>query len=61
MLLFDNLTRKTIQHTDMSKHKNVSLVQGGHPGPVLVGAALKGAQIVVHAVAIAEIDIPDPA
>ena len=28
ILLFDNLTRNTLQHTSLSQHKNVKLVQG---------------------------------
>ncbi len=56
IVLFDNLARNTIQHTDLGQHKNVSLVQGDILDPASISAAFKGADIVVHAAAIAGID-----
>ena len=54
--LFDNLTRNTIQHTGGELHPNVSLIQGDILDPAAVQKALTGADIVVHAAAIAGID-----
>jgi len=54
--LFDNLTRNTIQHTRGELHPNVSLTQGDIRDPTAVQMALAGADIVVHAAAIAGID-----
>ena len=54
--LFDNLTRNTIQHTDLAKHPNISLIQGDILDPVSILNAIKGSDIVVHAAAIAGID-----
>ncbi len=54
--LFDNLARNTIQHTGGAQHPNVSLVQGDILDPAAVKSAFTGADIVVHAAAIAGID-----
>lgn len=54
--LFDNLARNTIQHTGGGKHPNVSLVQGDILDPAAIKGAVTGADIVVHAAAIAGID-----
>lgn len=54
--LFDNLARNTIQHTGGAKHPNVSLVQGDILDPSAVKRVVTGADIVVHAAAIAGID-----
>lgn len=56
IVLFDNLARNTIQHTDLGKHPNISLVQGDILDPGCIGRAIEGADIVVHAAAIAGID-----
>lgn len=54
--LFDNLVRNTIQHTGVADHPNVTLVRGDILDPVAVRSAIEGADIVVHAAAIAGID-----
>lgn len=54
--LFDNLARNTIQHTGGAKHPNVSLVQGDILDPAAVKRVITGADVVVHAAAIAGID-----
>jgi UDP-glucose 4-epimerase len=54
--LFDNLARNTIQHTGGALHPNVSLVQGDILDPAAVKQVFTGADIVVHAAAIAGID-----
>jgi UDP-glucose 4-epimerase len=54
--LFDNLARNTIQHTGGAQHPNVSLVQGDILDPAAVKRVFTGADIVVHAAAIAGID-----
>lgn len=54
--LFDNLARNTIQHTGGAQHPNVSLVQGDILDPAAVKRVVAGADIVVHAAAIAGID-----
>lgn len=54
--LFDNLARNTIQHTDLGKHPNISLIQGDILDPASIASAIKGADMVVHAAAIAGID-----
>ncbi|NIM39990.1 MAG: NAD-dependent epimerase/dehydratase family protein [Hydrogenophaga sp.] len=54
--LFDNLARNTIQHTGGALHPNVSLVQGDILDSTAVKRVFTGADIVVHAAAIAGID-----
>ena len=56
IVLFDNLVRNTLQHTNLSQHRNVMLVQGDILDYDATRRALEGAQIVVHAAAIAGID-----
>lgn len=56
IVLFDNLARNTIQHTDLGKNPNISLTQGDILDPASVRKAVEGADIVVHAAAIAGID-----
>lgn len=56
IVLFDNLTRNTIQHTGLQDNPNISLVQGDILDPVAVAKAVEGADVVVHAAAIAGID-----
>ncbi len=56
ILLFDNLARNTIQHTGLGAHPNVSLAQGDILDFDAVRRAVEGADIVVHAAAIAGID-----
>lgn len=56
IVLFDNLARNTIQHTGLQNNANISLVQGDILAPQVVAKAVEGADIVVHAAAIAGID-----
>jgi UDP-glucose 4-epimerase len=54
--LFDNLARNTLQHTGLEKHANVHFVKADVLDYDAVAAAMQGAQVVVHAAAIAGID-----
>ena len=56
IILFDSLVRNTIQHTELLKHKNIVLIQGDILDIEAVGKAMAGADIVVHAAAIAGIN-----
>lgn len=56
IILFDNLARNTLQHTNLSQHQHVTLVQGDILDYEATRRAMEGAQIVVHAAAIAGID-----
>lgn len=56
IVLFDNLERNTIQHTDIGSHENVELIKGDILNYDQVLSATSGADIVVHAAAIAGID-----
>lgn len=56
LILFDNLARNTIQHTDLGRHPNITLVQGDILDFDATRRAIEGAHIVVHAAAIAGID-----
>lgn len=56
VILFDNLSRNTLQHTNLSQHRNVTLVQGDILDYAVTRRAIEGAKIVVHAAAIAGID-----
>ena len=56
IVLFDSLARNTIQHTSLQNNTNISLVQGDILDPLAVTKAFEGADIVVHAAAIAGID-----
>lgn len=56
IVLFDNLARNTIQHTGLQDNPNISLLQGDILDPNAIAQAVEGADIVVHAAAIAGID-----
>ncbi len=56
LILFDNLERNTIQHTNLLDEAGISLIQGSVLEYDEVRCAVKGADIVVHAAAIAGID-----
>ncbi len=62
IILFDNLARNTLKHSTLLNHNNISLIQGDVLNYELVRQSMKGADIVVHAAAIAGIDtvIKDP-
>jgi UDP-glucose 4-epimerase len=56
IILFDNLTRNTLQHTALASQASVTLVEGNVLDYPALAAAMRGADIVVHAAAIAGID-----
>lgn len=62
IMLFDNLARNTIRFTNLLDHQNISLIEGNILDLEALQRAMKGADIVVHAAAIAGIDtvIKDP-
>ena len=53
VVLFDNLSRNTIQHTEIANHPRIRLMQGDILDFRSVSNAMRGADIVVHAAAIA--------
>jgi UDP-glucose 4-epimerase len=56
LVLFDNLARNTLQHTRLEGHRNVSFVRGNVLDYAAVSGAVAGADLVVHAAAIAGVD-----
>lgn len=56
VVLFDNLARNTIKFTKIESGKNIRLVEGNILDYKAVFEAMKGADIVIHAAAIAGID-----
>jgi UDP-glucose 4-epimerase len=56
VVLFDNLARNTLQHTDLLSRADIRLEQGDVLDAARVKQAMQGADIVVHAAAIAGID-----
>lgn len=56
VVLFDNLTRNTIKHTDLLNNPNITLIEGNILDYDAVQKAIQGATYVVHAAAIAGID-----
>ncbi len=56
IVLYDNLTRDTLKHTGLLQNKNISLINGDILNLEALTQAMKGADIVVHAAAIAGID-----
>jgi UDP-glucose 4-epimerase len=56
IVLFDNMARNTIKYSGIADHPNVQLIQGDILDFEAVKQAMAGADIVVHAAAIAGID-----
>lgn len=56
IVAFDNLTRNSLKDRDFCGHKNLTLVEGDVLDFDAVQAAMTGADVVVHAAAIAGID-----
>lgn len=56
LILFDNLARNTIKHTNLLDNKNITLIEGDILNYEAVKKAMKGCDTVVHAAAIAGID-----
>ena len=62
LILYDNLSRNTLQYLSTGKRKNLEFIEGDVLDYEKVLSSMKGADIVVHAAAIAGIDtvIIDP-
>lgn len=56
VILYDNLERNTMQHTDIEKHKNIKFIKGDVLDYQKLESSMQNADIVVHAAAIAGID-----
>lgn len=56
VVLYDNLSRNTIRHTGLLDEPGVRLVEGDVLDAALLKDAMRGADIVVHAAAVAGID-----
>lgn len=56
IVLFDNMDRDTASKTGILDHKNVSLIKGNILDKGSLKSAMSGANVVVHAAAIAGID-----
>ena len=56
IVTFDNYTRDTLNGTDLAKHENITQVRGDVLDPDAVQKAMSGAEIVIHAAAIAGIE-----
>lgn len=56
LVLFDNLARNSIKHTNLLQQDNISLIEGDILDYKAVESAMKGCDTVVHAAAIAGID-----
>ncbi len=56
IVLFDNLKRNTIRYSNLLDNRNVTLIEGDVLDFAAVKQAMAGADIVVHAAAIAGID-----
>lgn len=53
--IYDNLTRNSLKYTNVLNHKNIELIQGDVLDTGKLMRVMKGAEIVVHAAAIAGI------
>jgi UDP-glucose 4-epimerase len=56
VVLYDNLTRDALRHTDLGAHPNVEAVNGDILDPTALAAAADGATHIVHMAAIAGVD-----
>jgi nucleoside-diphosphate-sugar epimerase len=56
IVIFDNGRRDALQHTDLAKHKNITLVRGDVLDLDNVRKSMDGCQMVVHLAAIAGVD-----
>lgn len=56
IVAFDNLERDSLQGKSFAKHPNLKLIKGNVLDAPALEAAMKGAQLVIHAAAIAGID-----
>lgn len=56
IVVYDNFHRDTLSGSDVAKHSNLKIVKGDVLDLVALTAAMKGADIVIHAAGIAGID-----
>ena len=56
VVIYDNYSRDSIKHTNLHEHSNINVVQGDILNYSEINNAINGADIVVHAAAIAGID-----
>jgi nucleoside-diphosphate-sugar epimerase len=56
IVIYDNGRRDALQHTDLAKHKNLTLVRGDVLDYESVRKHMQGCQMVVHLAAIAGVD-----
>lgn len=56
IVLYDNMARNTIRYTNLLEHQNINLAEGDILDLETLQNAMSGADIVVHAAAIAGID-----
>lgn len=57
IIIYDNLHRDAISHTDLLKHKNLTFVHGDVLDFDKLKNAMKDSQIVIHLAAIAGVDV----
>lgn len=62
VVIYDNFTRDAISRSPLSRHKNINLIHGDILDENNLSRSMKGADIVIHAAAIAGVDatIVDP-
>lgn len=56
IVIYDNLTRNTLQHTNHAQHSNVSFIKGDVLDMAALSHGIQDANIVIHAAAIAGIE-----
>ena len=56
VVVYDNLTRNSLQHKPFADHRNLELVQGNVLDPESLSRAMDGSDVIVHCAAIAGID-----
>jgi UDP-glucose 4-epimerase len=56
IVIFDNMTRDSLQDKPFRRHPNLRLIEGDILDPAALGEAMSGADLVVHCAAIAGID-----
>jgi UDP-glucose 4-epimerase len=56
IVLYDNMARNTIRYTNLLEHHNITLTQGDILDQEAMQKAMRGADVVVHAAAIAGIN-----
>jgi UDP-glucose 4-epimerase len=56
IVIFDNMTRDSLQDKPFRHHPNLRLIEGDILDPAALGEAMSGADLVVHCAAIAGID-----